>query len=193
MPHFMPFPTMSPICLGKDPGKGHMLYGSMLDWRELDEPRHRAMFEDVRRMLALRRQDPELLMPQIAEISNRSLWAFRTTRILTFRFPICAWSGNAAVIVLANRNETADARVTLNVLLDKLGQVLPGARYQVTDLWNGGRPRIYTARQLSSFVQVVKHDKTPRGGIGLIKIESIRRFMRCSRRATSRKTLTTHW
>jgi hypothetical protein len=52
---FHALPNLSPDLFGgKNPGKGRMLYGSMLDWEELRQPRHRAMLEDVKRMLAIR-------------------------------------------------------------------------------------------------------------------------------------------
>ena len=42
-------------------GKGRWLYGKMLDWNELDKPEHRAMLEDVKAMIAVRKKEADIL------------------------------------------------------------------------------------------------------------------------------------
>jgi hypothetical protein len=158
----------------KNKGNGKIVLGSMLNWNELEEPRHRTMLEDVKRMSALRKREPSLLMPVIYGDQAPPLVPVPYKASIDVPVPYMRWSGTAAVVVLANRNTTADARITLDIPLEKLGLLQQDTRYTVTDLWNGGRPKIYTAGQLASFVQVVNRDKTPRGGIGLLKVERLR-------------------
>jgi len=73
--------------------------------------------------------------------------------------------------VLGNRNVSVDARVTLDLPLEKLG--VTNTRYRVSDLWRDGSARTYTANELKRLVYVVKRDKVPGGGVGLSKIDAI--------------------
>ena len=60
---FRPLPWQSPYLYGgkKNLGKGTWLYGAMLDWAELNQPEHHAMFEDVKKMIAIRKREADLL------------------------------------------------------------------------------------------------------------------------------------
>jgi len=113
-------------------------------------------------------------MPQIRGDIEPQLMGIPYHSDIDVPVPYMRWSGNAAVIVLANRNETADARVTLTFYWTSLAKSFRALATRSPICGMAADLGFYTARQLSSFVQVVKHDKTPRGGIGLIKIESIR-------------------
>src|ERR1019366_649437 len=69
---FRPMPWQSPdVTGGKDPGKGCLLYGSRLDWHELDQPEHRAMFEDVKKMIAIRKREADVLKVQPEKVRPR--------------------------------------------------------------------------------------------------------------------------
>lgn len=149
-----------------------ILLGSMLDWSELDAPSHRSMLDDVRKMIALRRQESALLLPEVRGDVEPRLAAVPYSSDISVPVPYIRWSGNAAVIVVANRSSTSDAHLVLNIPVDKLGPT-DGVRYKVTDLWNGGSPKIYSAKEMAAFVCTVKRDKISHGGIGLIKIESV--------------------
>jgi len=157
---------------GKDPGKGTMLYGSMLTWAELDQPRHRSMLEDVKKMLSLRTQEAEVLTPILRGDIEPQLVAVPHESDINIPIPYMRWSGRTAIVVVANRNTEADAHLRLNFPLDRLGRT-SRANYRLTDLWNNGTPKDYTSKALSDFAYTVRRDNTPRGGLGVIKIERI--------------------
>jgi hypothetical protein len=46
-------------------------------------------------------------------------------------------------------------------------------RLQVTDLWNGSKPKRMTADRRQKFPVTMKADKTKRGGIAVLKIETV--------------------
>jgi hypothetical protein len=55
-------PELSPNLYGdKDAGKGRWLYGAMLDWNELQQPEHKDMLVDVRKMMTIRNKNSAIL------------------------------------------------------------------------------------------------------------------------------------
>lgn len=166
-------PTLSPdLYGGKNPGKGRWLYGSMLNWDEIDQPRHRAMFEDVKRMLAIRAQERAVLAPAVRGDIEPQLVAVPHTASTDVPAPYMRWNNNVAIIVMANRHTDTDVHLNLQIPIDRLGNA-PGTRFRVSDLWNRSRPRTYSASDFVSFPYAIKRDKTPGGGIGVLKIEIV--------------------
>jgi hypothetical protein len=60
----------------------------------------------------------------------------------------------------------------LQIPLNQLGKA-KDAKYNVIDLWRGGKAEVYSATALSNFAYTVQKDKSSGGGIGLIKIKPI--------------------
>jgi len=175
---FHALPDLSPdLYGGRKPGAGRWLYGGQLKWSEVEQPRHHAMLEDVRRMLAIRRQEATVLGPQLRGDIEPRLVAVPYLSDITVPVPYMRWNGSTGIVVMANRSTEADAHLKLSIPLNRLrGSTAVGeARYRVLDLWRGGAPRTrtYTAGSLSNFDYVVKRDKQPRGGIGVLKIEAM--------------------
>jgi hypothetical protein len=165
-----PMPNMSvKVFATSDSLRGQWLYGSMLDWNELNVPSKRAMFEDVKKMLAIRRQERAILDFGEAAVEP-ALQAVRYTSDITVPVPYLRWKGNAAIIVMGNRDTERDAHLTLNIPLERLGGSAI-SKYRVSDLWGGGRPRIYSSTRLAELAWTVRKDRSAGGGLGLLKIE----------------------
>lgn len=63
---FVPNPRLTPGLFGDgEPGTGTWLYGSWLQWRQLEKRYHAEMWEDVRALLALRREYADLIRPLV--------------------------------------------------------------------------------------------------------------------------------
>lgn len=119
VPH--PIPYMSPDIFGaKDPGQGAQLYGSMLDWKELDEPAHASMLADVKHMLSIRRQAWGVLAPTVHGEIEPSLIAVSFRSNIAVPVPYMRWAGATGIVVAANRATDSDAHISLNVPIDKL-------------------------------------------------------------------------
>ena len=170
---FHSLPTLSTELFGgKNPGKGRWLYGSMLNWSESSKPGHREMLDDVKRMLVIRRQEADVLAPQIRGDIEPQLAAVPYTANVTVPAPYMRWNGNTAIVVLGNRNTDEDASIKLKIPVEVLGPTL-NASYKITDLWNGGEAKLLSAAQMANYGQTVKRDKTERGGVGVLKIERV--------------------
>ena len=95
---FHALPELSPNLYGdKDAGKGRWLYGSMLDWNEINEPGHRDMLADVKKMMAIRKQNAEILSMCPGGIAP-NLMAVRYEANIEVPVPYLRWSEHCAIL-----------------------------------------------------------------------------------------------
>jgi hypothetical protein len=155
---------------GKEPGKGSWLYGTMLDWSELDDPAHRAMFEDVKKMIAVRKREAGILAVG-PDQKEPPLMAVPHETDIDVPVPYLCWNQDAALLVAGNLDTKLDAHLKMEIPLLVIG--LAGhAHYKITDLWPGGKTIILTARDMTDFACTVRRDRTPGGGLRVFKIEA---------------------
>lgn len=167
---FHPLPELSPdLYGGKNAGKGRWLYGAMLDWKELQQPEHRDMFLDVKKMMAIRKQHASVLsMSPAGKMPN--LRAVQHTSDPSVPVPYMRWEGRTAILIAANLNTDHDANVKFNIDLKPTG--LSGHKsYVVTDLWSSAAPHTVSEAELANFSCAVRRDKTAGGGLAVFKIE----------------------
>jgi len=168
---FRPIPWLSPhLWGGGELGMGKWLYGTMLDWDELQHPEHADMFQDVKKMIAARQRVATLLGLPAAE-KEPPLMAVPHQSNLTVPVPYIRWNERAAILVAANRNMSNDAHLTLKVPLNEIGWAGRG-RYKVSTLWPAAESKTCTERELENFTCTVKRDKTREGGLRVVKIEA---------------------
>jgi hypothetical protein len=167
---FQPIPWESPFLYGgEEPGKGRWLYGCMLDWRELNEPQHRAMFEDVKKMIAIRKQEAETLIVEPDDV-RPNLMPVECEHDIDVPSPYVRWRGSRAVVIAANRDTDREAHLRLRIPLKEIG--LAGhSSYKVTNLWLSGAPKVYSEAELAAVPSTVRPDKTAGGGLSILKVE----------------------
>jgi hypothetical protein len=167
---FHALPELSPNLYGdKDAGKGRWLYGAMLDWNELKNPEHREMLADVKKMISIRKQYPEVLAMWSGG-KEANLKAIRCQGNIKAPVPYLRWDNRAAIVVAGNRNRNADINLTLTIALDGTG-IDGHNRYSVTDLWSGAETKTYSTTELHDFHCAIKRDGTAGGGLSVLKIE----------------------
>ena len=170
---FRPLPWQSPYIFGgKDPGKGTWLYGCMLDWEELKNPEHRAMFEDVKKMIAIRKRESKILTVT-PEVERPNLMAIPVEGEGKAPVPYIRWNESGAILVAGNLDTNQDIEIKLRIPLEAIGMGRRGS-YNVTELWPGGESKAYGESDLASFPCTVKRDKTARGGLLVLKIEPVK-------------------
>jgi hypothetical protein len=167
---FHPLPGLSPhLYGGKEAGKGRWLYGSMLDWNELKESRHKDMFEDVRKMVSIRKQNAGVLAMTPGGTEPK-LRAVEYACDMKVPVPYLRWDDHAVVLVVANRSREQDALIKMS--LEMAGTAIQGReRYAVSDLWSGLGTKSYTASDLKSFECGVQRDGARGGGLAVFKIQ----------------------
>ena len=169
---FHALPDLSPNLYGaRDAGKGRWLYGAMLDWNELKETRHKDMFDDVRKMVSIRKQNAAALA-MTAGGKDPNLRAVEYASNTKVPVPYLRWDDHSAILVAANRNRKQDATITMTLNLEGTG-IEGRERYAVTDLWSGSGTKTCAASELKSFACTVNRDGTRGGGLAVFKIEPV--------------------
>lgn len=169
---FHALPELAPDLYGdKDAGKGRWLYGCMLDWNEINEPGHRDMLGDVKKMLAIRKQYAEILAMCPGGVAP-NLKAVNYEANIEVPVPYLRWSGRSAILIAGNRNRDEDASLKLKIDLAGIGLGGRG-RYTVTDLWSNADPVQLDETKLGDFRCVVKRDGIGGGGLAVFKIQPL--------------------
>jgi len=168
---YRPLPILSYHLYKKERiGEGKWLYGSWIDWEQLKQKKHQEMLADVKKMIAIRKQEKDVIhsvynvaRPNVAKVSYRSS--------ANVPVPYVLWNDRKAILVAGN-NQDKDVKMTVTLPLGKTG--LSGvSQVRVTDLWNGGE-KIIQVKNAAEFTFSIKSDKTAGGGLAVYKIEAIR-------------------
>ncbi|MDR2764769.1 MAG: hypothetical protein LBB90_07020 [Tannerella sp.] len=172
---YIPLPTHTPDLWGKgEPGKGRWLYASMIDWEQLKQPSKQDMLDDVMRMIAIRKADADLFCP--VTIDKKPLMksvALQTAGLDKDSIPVPYMLYNdAKAIVICGNTTDKTVKGILNISLADT-PLKNATELQVTDLWNGGKARRIKVADLHKFPVVMKPDKTRRGGMAVLKIETV--------------------
>jgi hypothetical protein len=176
---YVPLPAHTPDLYGKGKrGKGTWLYASMLDWQQLKQKAKQQMLKDVTRMIAIRKANIQLFAPvttdskpQIKALSLQVKEAVADETGRQIPVPYMLYSDSQAIVICGNPTSKTVAGV-VNVSLK--GTPLANAEYiYVTDLWNGGKAKRIKAGDLEHLPVSMKPDKTPQGGLAVLKIEAI--------------------
>ena len=168
---YRPIPWLSPhLWGGGELGTGKWLYGTMLDWDELQHPDHASMFDDVKRMISVRQQVASLLGLPAAEIEPQ-IMAVPHHCDIPVPVPYLRWNEQAAILVAANRDAGRDTHLTMQIPVKEIGWA-GRARYKVSNLWPAGESKICTEQDLDNFPCAVKRDKIREGGLRVFKIEA---------------------
>ncbi len=167
---YRPIPWLSPhLWGGGDLGAGKWLYGTMLDWNELQHTEHADMFADVKGMLSVRRQVGALLGLPAADQAPQ-LMAVPHQSDIPVPVPCLRWNEQAAILVAANRDAGRDAHLTMQVPVKETGWA-GRRRFNVSALWPAGESKTCTEKDLENFTCTVPRDKARQGGLRVFKIE----------------------
>jgi len=169
---FHALPELTPdLYGGKDAGKGRWLYGSMPDWNEINEPGHRDMLADVKKMMAIRKENAEVLSMCPGGIEP-NLKAVQYESNHEVPVPYLRWSNRSTILIAGNRDRDADASLKLKIDLAGIGLDGRGS-YTVTDLWSNAETMHLIEAELADFRCVVKRDGVAGGGLAAFKIQPL--------------------
>ncbi|MCG3772667.1 MAG: Intracellular maltogenic amylase [Nitrosomonadaceae bacterium] len=166
---YRPLPTLSPNLFGgENPGKGTWLYGGWLQWDALNQPENHAMFEDVKKLIAIRKQEADILAA-VPNVHTKNMRRIPYQSEQACPTPYVRWNQEKAIVIVGNVSVDADLTIMLNVPIDDLG-LGEHAQYDVVDLWTGETAQKSKDELVKLSVKVVR-DKTPGGGIRVLKIQ----------------------
>lgn len=167
---FHALPKLSPdLYDGKDAGKGRWLYGAQLNWSELEQSAHQEMFQDVKKMIAIRRQYASVLVMSPGG-TEPNLSAIDYHADFDVPVPYIRWKNNEIILIAGNRSTDRDVEITVRFKDEVLQR---NERFSLQDLWSGTPTKIYRRGELQHFRFMVKRDKIAGGGLAVYAITPI--------------------
>ena len=167
---YRPLPRLAPGLYGEgEPGTGRWLYGSWIDWEQMERPEKAEMLEDMKCIIKIRREHPHLITPgRMGEEKNLYCpVGYKAAR--TLPVPYCYSREGQVLLVAANPDENED--VQINLELDRILDTK--RRYRVSVLFGeipGGQMEISgDVKSLSDRAWRIKRDKTFGGGLLVLK------------------------
>jgi hypothetical protein len=119
------------------------LYYNKINWAALDKPDNRAYYEDVKRMIRVRRQYADIFTHFPDSVRDANICKVTTSRDDDLQ-AYARWYGERAVLIVPNTDDVRESRkFTVTVPWEDMG--LRGSSYVVTDAYTGkvlakGRP-----------------------------------------------------
>lgn len=168
---YRPLPQHSPKLFGGELfGQGRWLYASWLDWQQLDERRHAAMLEDVKRLIAIRRRFSHLIRPlRVGHIAAHLLPIGARTDSPA-PVPYLYWNSDECLLVAGNPNPAAELSIHFTLPVEVLGWEA-GTQFTVTDLWHDVAEQVIDAENFAKMTHTLRSDKTPRGGLLVLHLQ----------------------
>jgi hypothetical protein len=165
---YRPLPRLSPrLYDGSEPGRGTWLYGSWIDWGQLEKPAHRDMLEDVRKMLNIRKQYADVL-GAIAPGSEPNICTVPTQAEKNCPQAYMRWGGGIAFVIVGN-NSNEPLHVAIKPPLARAG-LDHAEKLQVTELMGGQRLTMDNSEDFTIKTRVGK-DYSKKGGVKLFMIK----------------------
>lgn len=114
----------------------NVLYFDEIDWDSINNKENRAFYEDVKAMLRIRRQYPEIFTYYPDEFTKTNICKVNVTGCLDLQ-PYARYAGDTAMLVIPNYNtENTDADMTVYVPFEET-ELQNYRRYTVTDAETG--------------------------------------------------------
>lgn len=167
---YRPIPWHSPnLYGGEDPGQGTWLYGSWMQWDQLEKPHHEAMLRDCQRMLAIRKQFSHMIRPMQAEGADNPV--IQTVSCISknpLPRPYIYLGDQEAVLVAANPDSNRAAELCLD-LTGIFGELSEKLRYEV--LFGPEEKGDENLRELDRKVWRIQRDQIAEGGLLVIRFQ----------------------
>ncbi len=171
---YRPLPTLSTKCFNPpvQPGEGRWLYGSWIDWSQLNQPRQRAMLQDVSRMLAIRKAHPVLAAERISETPHIAALPVKGDNASTLPVPYVRWDDKEAIVIVGN---PTDKPVQLLLDLDMTKLDWSCRQITIEDLWTEGKiVNVSVTDGMATIPAQLGPDKTPRGGLSVLSLKPVK-------------------
>jgi len=177
---YVPLPRLAPDLFGNqnpDSRKSRWLYGSWIQWEQLNKKKHADMLKDVRRMLAIRKAHRDLIhaIPKTGkpDVLMQRVEIGKTDSEISLPIPYTLSNGKRALVIAANPLENP-VQATLRIAVSELGFPPETKQFKVVSLWPEEQAaEIKTAEELAELACSIPADHQAGGGLCVIRIEPI--------------------
>jgi len=176
---FRPLPRLASGLYGaENVGKGRWLYGSWIDWDQLNRDEKRAMFEDARRLLAIRREYADLIhsvpigeTPRLKPLSVA--WIGDASEKMPT--PYLLWNDRRALLVAGNPSTNRDAVAEAN-LESILSELWPKVdRFELQDVRTPNSAPTEKRREAFGHLRIrIGKDGISGGGVAILRIRPLK-------------------
>lgn len=146
-------------------GPGGWLYGTAIDWRELDDPDKAAMRDDVRRLLRVRRSNSDVVN---ADHHVGHMIAVPVEPALPL-VPYLRWNDQGSAVLVTGNEADHPMTVAVELPLEKIG-FPSGSSCLVRDLLTGEEERLRSTPTLA-WTMSIPGDRQPGGGLKVLRID----------------------
>lgn len=166
---YVPLPALSPDLYGgnKKNGAGRWLYGSMIDWNQLNNPQKAAVLEDVRRLIQIRKEKGALIYAFSVDGDNTEIFVPGHKAAGPIPLPYAYRKEKETLIIAGNPHENQE----IEIVFDDWEK----GEYQVTDLFNETSLGLFDEQTLSQLRFSIPADKRKRGGILVLEVRKMER------------------
>lgn len=172
---YVPLPTHTPDLFGKgDAGTGTWLYGSWLQWDQLNEKRHREMLIDTKRLITIRNEHQDLIHALRSDNVDIKMSAVEVKAENKIPVPYILSNGKRALLVVANPTEGI-LKAQLTIRAEQLGLPKGTKSVRMTELWpTEAKPVEIKLSKLSKYKISLPPDFVPGGGLHVVRFEPVR-------------------
>lgn len=167
---FVPNPRLSPDLYGKETaGTGTWLYGSRLQWQQIEDTRHREMFEDVKKLIAIRKEYAHLIHPARREQPLDTFFSVESYSPETLPQPYLYCNRDTMLIIAGNPSTENDVHCSLALPWENL-PLERKDRYSVRSLLHELPARSMSMKELKQFRCDIPRDNRQGGGVAVWEI-----------------------
>jgi len=171
---YVPLPNHTPDLYGKgEKGAGRWLYGSWLQWEQLNMERHSAMLRDSKRLLTIRRNHRDLIHAVPVEQSDIQVIEVPAVHDQNLPVPYILTNSTRALLVAGNPSQS-DINVSMEITHKRLGFSADIKSVQLTELWPVEQEsRVISIEELSDYQCSVPADYLSGGGLQVLRFEPV--------------------
>lgn len=153
--------------------KGRWLYGSWIQWDQLEKKDKAEMLEDTKRMIAIRKEHSDLLYAlSVFEESERGILSLRPLQGDVYNPYVVYLKGKKAILVAGNMKDSPDM-VKVRIPFSEMGFDTTKT-WTATDLWHGEKQIVLSSDGVMEFN--IAADHTLKGGLAVWLIEQPSEF-----------------
>jgi len=169
---YKPLPRHTPDLYGKgEPGTGRWLYASWIQWDQLKEDRHRAMLNDVKRMIEIRHNHKDLIHAPAPGKTRLNMQGVPIQSEENLPVPYVLSNSKRAILIAGNPND-AEINLKAELTLSLLDLPKDTKNIKVTELWPVEiESQILTIEELSDYQFTIPADLQPGGGLHIVRFE----------------------
>jgi len=167
---FKPLPNLSPFLFGgKELGKGKWLYGSCIDWDQRNITEKKNMFDDVKKILKIRRKLKQFIYPFRVGQNIKNFREVHYRSNIKIPTPYLYFNNKKIIIIAGNPNTKKVVNISFLIPFNEINFNLSD-KIEIQDLWTKKRHSNMYVRHFKKINFIIKKDKVSNGGLLILEI-----------------------